>query len=100
MTICLEELVSDSFVNCTRRYNKKAHFIPVLNDWVFMQPKDKKALTNWVRPLVTFTGHLTAELQNDFVEDLVNEMLLNDPPLKNQTIPLSQVKIEVIIKQY
>jgi hypothetical protein len=41
LTICLEELVSASFVNCAKQFNKKVHFI-VLKHLVFMHPRDKK----------------------------------------------------------
>ena len=37
MTVCLEELVSASSVNCARDCNKRAHFIPALKCWVFMR---------------------------------------------------------------
>ena len=42
LTVCLEELVSASSVNCMRHYSKLAHFIPALKCWVFMRPLDKK----------------------------------------------------------
>jgi hypothetical protein len=41
LTICLEELVSASFVNCAKQFNKKVHFIQVLKYLVFMHPRDK-----------------------------------------------------------
>jgi hypothetical protein len=41
LTICLEELVSASFVNCAKHVNKKVHFIQVLKYLVFMHPRDK-----------------------------------------------------------
>jgi D-alanyl-D-alanine carboxypeptidase (penicillin-binding protein 5/6) len=50
LTICLEELVSASFVNCAKHVSKKVHFIQVLKYLVFMHPREiKKILAKFMQ---------------------------------------------------
>ena len=44
LTICLEELVSASFVNCAGQYSIWANFNPTLKCWVFIRPEDNLRL--------------------------------------------------------
>lgn len=58
--------------------------------------KNKEALIAWIKPLVNFADHLSPLEQNRFIEDIANQMLLNDPPQADGSIPIRHLKIEVI----
>lgn len=58
--------------------------------------KNKAALIAWIKPLVNFIDHLSPQLQTSFIEEIANQMLLNDAPLGDGSIPIRHVKIEAI----
>ena len=58
--------------------------------------ENKAALIAWITPLMNFIDHLTPEQQKLFIEDIADQMLLNDPPKADGSIPIRHLKIEVI----
>lgn len=58
--------------------------------------ENKKALTNWIKPLVTFIDHLDSNLQKEFIEDIADQMLLNDPPFHDSSICIRHIKMQFI----
>lgn len=58
--------------------------------------KDKEALINWIKPLVNFADHLTPDQKSLFIEDIADQMILNDPPLPDGSLPVKHLKIEAI----
>ncbi len=47
---------------------------------------NKEALMAWIRPLITFTGHLLPDLREEFVKDIATEIMLIDPPSPDGSI--------------
>lgn len=58
--------------------------------------KNRTALISWITPLVNFASHLPSDLQQDFIEDIADQMLSNAAPLSDGSIPIHHVKIEVV----
>ncbi len=58
--------------------------------------QDKKALIEWLKPLVTFIHHLSQNQQEEFLDDLAKEMMVVDPPLADGSIPFRHQKLEVL----
>ncbi|MBA3723195.1 MAG: methyltransferase domain-containing protein [Parachlamydiaceae bacterium] len=58
--------------------------------------KSKKALIDWIKPLVNFIDHLKPDLQANFIEEVADQMILNDPPYSDGSIPIRHIKIEVV----
>lgn len=61
--------------------------------------KDKITLTNFFRPLCTFLDHLSPELQEQFVSEIVEEVLKTNPTLEDGSILLHDFKLEVIVSK-
>lgn len=59
----------------------------------------RQALTDWLRPLLTFTAHLSAELQEEFCQDLTDRMVQLMPLKEDGTIDMPFAKMELLLKQ-
>lgn len=58
--------------------------------------QSKKELVAFIRPLVNFISHLPLQLQEEFIADISNRMVENDPPLPDGSIDIHHVEIEVV----
>ncbi len=58
--------------------------------------KDRASLTQFTKPLINFIDHLPLTLQSEFVEDFLDEMLINDPPFPDGSIGIRYSVIEAI----
>jgi trans-aconitate 2-methyltransferase len=56
----------------------------------------KNELINWIKPLINFIDHLTFDHQQQFIEDIADQMLLNNPPLSNGSIGIRHIKLEAV----
>jgi trans-aconitate 2-methyltransferase len=58
--------------------------------------KDREALVEWMTPCVNFIGHLPEHLQKEFIEEMTDEVLLNEPPNSDGSITLHFCTMRII----
>lgn len=59
---------------------------------------DKGALMKWLKPLVTFIGHLTPGLQEEFLSDLVDAMIAYETEA-DANIPIHHLKLHFVARK-
>jgi len=60
---------------------------------------DKTALIGFFRPLCNYIDHLPLQLQEEFIEEVVHQVLTYDHPLPDGSILLHSMKMEVIVSK-
>jgi trans-aconitate 2-methyltransferase len=78
---------------------EKAGFIveKISEDSTFTYFKDRKVLLEFFRPLCNFSEHLPPELQQQFVEEIVDLVLTFDQPQSVGSIFLHDFKLEAVV---
>lgn len=71
----------------------------ISEDSTYTYFKDRTALTGFFRPLCTFLTHLSPELQKQFVDEIIDEVLKTNPILKDGSILLHDFKLEVTVSK-
>lgn len=61
--------------------------------------KDKEALIGFIYPLCNFIDHLSSDLQEQFVKEVVNVMLESNQTFPDGSILLHDFKLEVIVSK-
>ncbi len=97
------------FANSRRYYNaaeyilliKKANLIPIrvedkIGATVF---ENKHSLKNWLSSVSNYVMYLPEELREDFIEDILQDILIFNPPDAQGRIKLHLTKTEVIAKK-
>lgn len=69
----------------------------ISEDSTFTYFKDRKALLEFFQPLCNFSEHLSPELQQQFVEEIVDTVLTFDQPQPDGSILLHDFKLEAVI---
>lgn len=61
--------------------------------------KDREALLGFFRPLCNFIQHLPSDLQRQFLEEVVDEVITHNPIAPDGSIALHDLKQEVIVRK-
>ena len=61
--------------------------------------QNRETLIAWISPLVNFASHLSEDLRKEFIEDMVDEKLLIDPPAPDGSINARFQMFRIVAKK-